>query len=93
VVETGHTYPDAERREPPETGRDHMDKNVKPVPRQMVAAESDPGETSAYIADMTGSLATLARRNGMTALAYILDMAREEAQSHATTSAPARLRQ
>jgi hypothetical protein len=70
-----------------------MDKSVKPAPRELPETESDSRETAAYVADMTGSLATLARRNGMQVLGYLLDMAREEAQSHANPSQPLRMRQ
>ena len=37
-------------------------------------------ETAAYIADLSAHLATLARRQGFDALAYLLDMARLEAE-------------
>lgn len=39
------------------------------------------GQTAAYIADMAGDLVILARRNGLDTLAYILDMARLEAEN------------
>jgi len=47
--------------------------------------ESDlnTSEAAAYLADMAGSLAVLARHHGLDALSYIFDMAREEAQSNA----------
>lgn len=35
-----------------------------------------------YIQDMTGSLAEIARREGLGMLAYLLDMAKLEAQRH-----------
>jgi len=37
--------------------------------------------TAAYIATMTGDLAEMARRHGLDALGYLLDMARLEAQT------------
>jgi hypothetical protein len=37
--------------------------------------------TAAYIATMTGDLAELARRHGLDALGYLLDMARLEAET------------
>lgn len=72
-----------------------MDKKLKALQREVAGAgaESGPHETAAYISEMAGSLATLARRNGMTVLAYVLDMAREEAQTHANASEAARVRQ
>jgi hypothetical protein len=36
---------------------------------------------AAYIADLTGSLAVIARRHGLDTLGYILEMAREEADN------------
>ncbi|MBI4274995.1 MAG: hypothetical protein HY659_09890 [Rhizobiales bacterium] len=43
-------------------------------------------ETAAYIAGMTGELATLAQSNGLDTLAYILDMARLEAENAIDTN-------
>ena len=37
-------------------------------------------ETAAYISDLSAHLATLARRDGFAALAYLLEMARLEAE-------------
>jgi hypothetical protein len=42
-----------------------------------------PGDreaAAAYVAEMTGDLASLARRHGLDALGFILDMARLEAE-------------
>jgi hypothetical protein len=36
---------------------------------------------AAYIADLTGDLAKIARRHGMSTLSYLLDMAKLEAES------------
>ena len=36
---------------------------------------------AAYVAELSGDLATLARRHGFDALGYILDMARLEAEN------------
>jgi len=41
----------------------------------------DPGAFAAYVASLSEELARLARANGLTTLAYILDMARLEARS------------
>jgi hypothetical protein len=38
-------------------------------------------EAAAYVADITADLARMARRNGLDALGYLLDMARLEARS------------
>jgi hypothetical protein len=37
-------------------------------------------ETAAYIATLTGELASMARRNGLHTLEYLLDMAKLEAE-------------
>ncbi len=42
-------------------------------------SEATPGTAAAYIASLADELAQLARRNGLDALSYILDMARLEA--------------
>ena len=47
-------------------------------------AGSDPGDRTAaakYVAELSAELANLARRHGLDALGYILDMARLEAES------------
>jgi hypothetical protein len=43
--------------------------------------ESDRLAAAAYIADLSGSLAAIARSHGLGTLGYILDMAREEAEN------------
>jgi hypothetical protein len=54
------------------------------MPRRKSGPEpADGAQAAAYIADVTGSLAGLARRHGLDTLGYILDMAREEAESRA----------
>ncbi len=40
-----------------------------------------PTEAAAYVAEMTADLALIARRHGLDALGYILDMARLEAEN------------
>jgi hypothetical protein len=42
---------------------------------------SDPAQAAAYVAELSADLATLARRHGLDALGYILDMARLEAEN------------
>jgi hypothetical protein len=46
-----------------------------PVPAE------DRKAAAAYIADLSGGLAQMARRNGLTTLGYLLDMAKLEAES------------
>lgn len=41
----------------------------------------DRASAANYVADLTAELATLARRHGLDALGFILDMARLEAES------------
>lgn len=41
----------------------------------------DPTAAAAYIADLSSDLALIARRNGLEALSFILDMARLEAEA------------
>ena len=43
----------------------------------------DTSTAAAYIAEMSASLADVARRHGLDALGYLLDMAREEAENNA----------
>jgi hypothetical protein len=43
--------------------------------------ESDRLAAAAYIADLSASLAAIARSHGLGILGYILDMAREEAEN------------
>lgn len=40
------------------------------------------GEAACYVAEMTGDLAMLARRAGLDTLAYLLEMARLEAENN-----------
>jgi hypothetical protein len=49
-------------------------------------ASQSPGATALYIGTLTGELARLARRYRMDCLAYILDMARLEADQIAKNS-------
>jgi hypothetical protein len=46
----------------------------------------DREAAAAYVADLAGSLAKLARRHGLDTLGYLLDMARLEAEN--TTRSP-----
>jgi hypothetical protein len=47
-----------------------------------------PGEAAAYIAEISTGLAKIARRNGLDALGFILDMARLEAEALAERDSP-----
>lgn len=46
-------------------------------------ASQTPQEVALYISDITSGLARMARNAGLDAIAYILDMARMEAQAEA----------
>jgi hypothetical protein len=46
-----------------------------------VDGHSDPSAAAAYIAEMSSNLAQIARRHGLNALGFILDMARLEAET------------
>jgi hypothetical protein len=48
-----------------------------------VTTERDKAAAAAYVADLTADLARMARRHGLDALGYILDMARLEAENAA----------
>jgi hypothetical protein len=58
------------------------------VPGETNLARS-PGATALYIGTLTAELAGLARRHGLDTLAYILDMARLEADQIAKNSGDA----
>jgi hypothetical protein len=44
------------------------------------ASSEDRSEVAAYIASLSGELASIARRNGLSTLGYLLDMAKLEAE-------------
>lgn len=46
-----------------------------------VGDDSDTAQAAAYVAELAGDLATIARRHGLDALGYILDMAKLEAET------------
>jgi hypothetical protein len=48
----------------------------------------DAGGAASYIAEMARDLATLARRNGLDTLGYLLDIARLEAESAEKSAGP-----
>lgn len=50
--------------------------------------ESSPKETARYIADVTAGVSALARKAGLDVLAYLLDMARLEAEETAQKQDP-----
>jgi hypothetical protein len=45
------------------------------------AGETDRANAAAYVAELSADLATIARRHGLVALSYILDMAKLEAEN------------
>ena len=51
------------------------------------AAASSPPETARYIADLTGELVKLARGSGFDVVAYLLELARLEAEETAQKQA------
>ncbi len=58
---------------------------------EQASSETEPGDpiaTAAYAAELCADLARMARRDGLDTLAYILDMARLEAQTLAQQSKP-----
>ena len=48
---------------------------------QNIQQAGDPAAAAAYVAELAGNLALIARRHGLDALGYILDMARLEAEN------------
>jgi hypothetical protein len=50
--------------------------------RASIQSPTDPLAAAAYVAELTGDLAAIARRHGFDALGYILDMAQEEARNN-----------
>lgn len=56
---------------------------MKTASREFNEPDSDTSAAAAYVAEMSASLAELARRHGLEALGYLLDMAREEAEHNA----------
>ncbi len=56
-----------------------MSEPLEPLPSE--AAPDDRPAAAAYIAALTADLALIARRHGLDALGYILDMARLEAEN------------
>jgi hypothetical protein len=53
-------------------------------------SEETPGAAAEYIASLVDELAQLAKRNGLDALSYILDMARLEANQFSKDSSQPR---
>jgi hypothetical protein len=53
----------------------------QPVSAPVPANSGARTEAANYVAELTGDLAALARRHGLTTLGYILDMARLEAEN------------
>jgi len=53
----------------------------QPVSASLPGHPGARSEAAQYVAELTGDLAVLARRHGLTTLGYILDMARLEAEN------------
>lgn len=53
-----------------------------------VSERGSPEEAAAYVADMAGALARIARGHGLEVLGYLLDMARLEARGIAGAFEP-----
>ena len=49
-----------------------------------VEGGEDTAQAAAYVAELAGELASIARRHGLDTLGYILDMAKLEAQNATT---------
>ncbi len=54
------------------------------MPERPSTVANNPVEVADYVAAMTSELSTLARRHGLDALGFILEMARLEAENAAT---------
>lgn len=59
---------------------DAMTRDVNAA-QARIANDSDAAQAAAYVAELAGDLATIARRHGFDALGYILDMAKLEAET------------
>lgn len=51
------------------------------MPDKAPPRNSDKIEVAAYIADLSGNLALMARKHGLNTLGYLLDMAKLEAEN------------
>ena len=66
---------------------------MRTLRKEQGVPDLDTSEAAAYLAEMSGSLAVIARQHGFDALAYLLDMAQEEAQNNSRPSDVRRGRQ
>ncbi len=55
--------------------------NANPASPAEAQQPSDPESTATYVAELSGSLAYMARSQGLDTLGYILEMAKLEAES------------
>lgn len=62
-------------------GREQRAATVTSKAKRTSRAGIDQREVAAYIADLAGDLARIARRHGFEDLGYLLDMARLEAEA------------
>jgi hypothetical protein len=60
-----------------------MKKAPPPSPSTQPGPEADPVEIAAYVSQMAGELAELSRSAKLGAIAYLLDMAKDEAANEA----------
>ena len=51
--------------------------------RKTEVPDQNTGSTATYLAEMSASLADIARHHGLDTLGYLFDMAREEAENNA----------
>jgi len=65
-----------------------MGSSSPPAHRSTEREPEEEGATASYIAELCADLARMARKDGLETLAYLLDMARLEAQSTAQQSKP-----
>jgi hypothetical protein len=66
---------------------------VRTLRKEQGVPDLDTSEAAAYLADMSGSLAVIARQHGFDTLAYLFEMAQEEAQNNALSPEGRRPRQ
>lgn len=55
---------------------------MRTLRKEQSVSDLNSAEAAAYMAEMAGSLAVMARRHGLDTLAYLFDMAREESQNN-----------
>jgi hypothetical protein len=61
----------------------HSNAGAEPMPPRAPTSSDDRNEAAAYIATLSGEMASIARRHGLNTLGYLLDMAKLEAETAA----------